>query len=54
MRRGIVASWVVSPVTGGIIAALFLYSLKKTIFFKSEPGEAADDRRIRGASPTVT
>jgi len=37
----IALSWVVSPVTGGIIAALFLYALKKTIFFKSEPVEAA-------------
>ncbi len=37
----IALSWVVSPVTGGIIAALFLFVLKKTIFFKSEPVEAA-------------
>jgi len=37
----IALSWVVSPITGGIIAALFLYLLKKTIFFKPEPIEAA-------------
>lgn len=40
----IALSWVVSPVTGGVIAALFLYALKKTIFFKSEPVEA--DRKV--------
>ncbi|WP_424940749.1 inorganic phosphate transporter [Aliiroseovarius sp. S253] len=32
----IALSWVVSPVTGGIIAALFLFILKKTIFFKDD------------------
>jgi len=37
----IAASWVISPVTGGIIAALFLYFLKRTVFFKSEPVESA-------------
>ena len=37
----IASSWVISPVTGGIIAALFLYFLKRTIFFKAEPVEAA-------------
>ena len=37
----IAASWVISPVTGGVIAALFLYFLKRTVFFKSEPIEAA-------------
>ncbi|MDQ2090941.1 inorganic phosphate transporter [Marimonas arenosa] len=37
----IALSWVVSPVTGGIIAAMFLFFLKKTIFFKSDPVEAA-------------
>lgn len=36
----IALSWVVSPVTGGIIAALFLYALKKTIFFKDDPIES--------------
>ncbi|NNL18158.1 MAG: inorganic phosphate transporter, partial [Boseongicola sp.] len=37
----IALSWVVSPVTGGIIAAAFLYFLKKTIFFKPDPVECA-------------
>lgn len=37
----IALSWVVSPVTGGIIAALFLFFLKKTIFFRDNPIEAA-------------
>ena len=41
----IALSWVVSPVTGGIIAALFLYFLKKTIFFRADP-----DRRPRARS----
>jgi len=37
----IALSWIVSPVTGGIIAALFLYFLKKTIFFRANPVESA-------------
>lgn len=37
----IALSWVISPVTGGIIAALFLYTLKRMIFFKDDPIEAA-------------
>jgi len=37
----IVASWVVSPLVGGLFAALFLYALKKTVFFKANPVEAA-------------
>lgn len=37
----IALSWVVSPVTGGIIAAFFLYLLKRLVFFKEEPIEAA-------------
>ena len=37
----IVASWVVSPLVGGMIAALFLYVLKASVFFKAEPVEAA-------------
>jgi len=32
----IAASWVISPVLGGIIAALFLFSIKKTIVFKKD------------------
>ncbi|WP_420410780.1 inorganic phosphate transporter [Roseibium sp.] len=34
-------SWVASPVTGGLIAALFLYSLKRLVFFKTDPLSAA-------------
>lgn len=37
----IVASWVVSPVLGGIIAAAFLYAIKKSIIFKQDKVEAA-------------
>ncbi len=37
----IALSWVVSPVTGGIIAAVFLYALKKLVFFKDDPLIAA-------------
>ncbi len=37
----IAASWVISPVLGGIIAALFLFSIKKTIVFKENKIEAA-------------
>ena len=33
----IALSWVISPVVGGIIAAGFLYTLKKLIFFRSDP-----------------
>jgi len=32
----IAASWVISPVLGGIIAAGFLYAIKKTIVFKED------------------
>jgi PiT family inorganic phosphate transporter len=37
----IVASWVISPVLGGIIAAAFLYFIKRKITYKSEMREAA-------------
>ncbi len=37
----IVASWVVSPVLGGIIAAGFLFAIKKSIVFKEDKVEAA-------------
>ncbi|MCF6340716.1 MAG: inorganic phosphate transporter [Sulfurimonas sp.] len=37
----IAASWVISPVLGGIIAALFLFSIKKTIVFKDDKIAAA-------------
>ena len=37
----IAASWVISPVLGGIIAAAFLYSIKKNIVFKENKISAA-------------
>lgn len=37
----IALSWVVSPVTGGLIAAAFLFVLKKMVFFKPDPIDAA-------------
>lgn len=37
----IVLSWVISPITGGIIAAAFLFTLKKLVFFKDDPISAA-------------
>lgn len=37
----IALSWVVSPVTGGLIAAAFLFALKRMVFFKPDPIEAA-------------
>ena len=37
----IAASWVISPVLGGVIAALFLYAIKKTIVFKDDKVAAA-------------
>ena len=37
----IAASWIISPVLGGVIAASFLYSIKKTIVFKENKIEAA-------------
>lgn len=33
----IALSWLVSPLTGGIVAALFLYALKRLVFFKPDP-----------------
>jgi PiT family inorganic phosphate transporter len=38
---GIVASWVISPVMGGLFAALFLYALKRLVFFDQNPMIAA-------------
>ena len=32
----IASSWVISPVIGGVIAALFLFAIKKTIVFKED------------------
>jgi PiT family inorganic phosphate transporter len=40
----IAASWVISPVLGGLIAALFLYLIKRTIVYQSELVRAA--RRV--------
>jgi PiT family inorganic phosphate transporter len=37
----IVASWIISPLLGGIIAAAFLFSIKKSIIFKEDKIEAA-------------
>ncbi len=37
----IAASWVISPVLGGIIAAAFLFSIKKSIVFKDDKITAA-------------
>ena len=37
----IAASWVISPVLGGVIAAFFLYSIKKSIVFKEDKVSAA-------------
>lgn len=37
----IAASWIISPILGGVIAALFLYSIKKSIVFQEDKIEAA-------------
>jgi PiT family inorganic phosphate transporter len=37
----IAASWVISPVLGGVIAATFLYAIKKTIVFQNDKVAAA-------------
>lgn len=37
----IASSWVISPVMGGVIAALFLFAIKKTIIFKDDKLSAA-------------
>ncbi len=37
----IASSWVISPMLGAIIAALFLYTIKRTIFYKDDMLEAA-------------
>ncbi len=37
----IVASWVISPVLGGVIAAVFLYTIKRTILSKEDMRPAA-------------
>jgi len=38
---GIVASWVISPVMGAIVAAFFLYTIKKTMVYKEDKIAAA-------------
>ncbi len=37
----IAASWIISPVLGGVVAALFLFSIKKTIVYKKDKITAA-------------
>ncbi len=37
----IAASWIISPVLGGLIAALFLYMIKRTITYKTQMSQAA-------------
>lgn len=37
----IASSWVISPVIGGVIAAAFLFAIKKTIIFKENKIEAS-------------
>ena len=37
----IAASWIISPLLGGLIAALFLYTIKRTITYKTEMIESA-------------
>jgi PiT family inorganic phosphate transporter len=37
----IAASWVISPLLGGVIAAIFLYSIKKSIVYKEDKIKAA-------------
>lgn len=37
----IAASWVISPILGGIIAAIFLFAIKKSIVFKDDKVKAA-------------
>jgi len=42
----IAASWVISPVLGGVIAAAFLYLIKRTITYKGEDMSAAARRMV--------
>ena len=37
----IAASWIISPVLGGVVAALFLFAIKKTIVYKEDKIQAA-------------
>ncbi len=38
---GIISSWIISPLMGGIIAAIFLIIIKRTITYKQDKKEAA-------------
>lgn len=40
----IVASWIISPAMGGIIAAMFLYGIKQAIIYKKDMIDAAQNR----------
>lgn len=40
----IVASWIISPAMGGLIAALFLYGIKRTIIYKDDMLAAGKNR----------
>ena len=37
----IAASWIISPILGGVIAAIFLFSIKKTMVYKEDKIKAA-------------
>jgi len=37
----IAASWIISPVLGGVVAALFLYTIKRSITYKKDMSDAA-------------
>ena len=37
----IAASWIISPLLGGLVAALFLYTIKRTITYRTEMSQAA-------------
>ncbi|MCF3642501.1 inorganic phosphate transporter [Rhizobium sp. TRM95111] len=41
LMAGIAASWVVSPLLGGLVAALFLYAIKETIIYQDDKIAAA-------------
>ena len=44
MMQRIVASWIISPAMGGIIAATFLYGIKRTILYKDDMIAASRNR----------
>ncbi len=45
---GIAASWVISPVLGGLIAAGFLYWIKRSITWQARHGHAPRAATCRG------